>query len=221
MCAQYEMTFSAEILAKKLHAQTSAPQTLMGRIFPYSRALVLIRREGTTLLEPMMYNLIPAWSLEKKTKFATYNARVETIDQKPSFKKTLGRYHCIVPMTSFFESVREKRFAGNIVKFSSPEPLMAAGLYDIWTNKQTGEILESFAIITKEPPAFVADAGHDRCPVFLKGDAVNQWLTPSSRNPKQWKEFLLKTDIDQSITAEIDRPLKNFTQVRKLNDSTL
>lgn len=98
MCAQYEMTLSAEILAKKLHAQILAPVTLTGRIFPYSRALILIRREGTTLLEPMMYNLIPAWSPEKKTKFATYNARVETIDQKPSFKKALGRYHCLVPM---------------------------------------------------------------------------------------------------------------------------
>lgn len=221
MCAQYEMILSAQELAQKLHVQTSVPVAMTGRIFPYSQALVLIRRDGKTLLEPMMYNLIPAWSPEKKTKFATYNARVETIDQKPSFKKSLGRYHCIVPMTSFFESVREKRFAGNIIKFSSPEPLMAAGIYDIWTDKQTGEILESFAIITNEPPAFVAEAGHDRCPIFLKGEAINQWLTPSSRTTKQWKEFLLKTEINQTLTAEVDRPLKNFTQEQKLNDPTL
>lgn len=215
MCAQFEVNISADKLAKRFGVQVPEGLEFSERIFPYTNAPVIIRKEDNDLIESMMFNLTPHWSKERKNKFATYNARVETIDEKPSFKKVFGKYHCIVPMTGFYESVREKRFAGNIIKFSSDEILTAAGIYDIWTDKKTGEILESFSIITTEPPKFVDEAGHDRCPIFLKGDAVTKWLNPSSLNQKQWKDLLLGTKIDVSLTVQVDRPLKNFKPDQK------
>lgn len=215
MCAQFEVNITADQFAKRFGVPVPEGLEFSRRVFPYTMAPVVFRKEEQKLIELMMFNLTPHWSKEKKNKFATYNARVETIDDKPSFKKAFGKYHCIVPMTGFYESVHEKQYAGHIIKFSSEEILMAAGIFDIWVDKKSGEVLESFSIITKEPPPFIEEAGHDRCPIFLKEDIASQWLRPELYKAKQWKELLLSIEIDVALTVAIDRPLKNFKAVQK------
>jgi putative SOS response-associated peptidase YedK len=79
---------------------------------------------------------------------------------------------------------------------------------DLRENKETGEIIESFAIITDSPPKFIEDSGHDRCPVFLKSDFYSRWLDTSSTNAEKSLELLNVGRRAIDFKVEIDRPLK-------------
>jgi putative SOS response-associated peptidase YedK len=50
--------------------------------------------------------------------------------------------------------------------------------------------LLSFSMITDEPPAEVAAAGHDRCPVVLKESNVRAWLSAPGGSPAYYDGFL-------------------------------
>ena len=51
-------------------------------------------------------------------------------------------------------------------------------------------MLNSFALITDDPPAEVAAAGHNRCPINLTRDAAEKWLTPQGRTQTELLQVL-------------------------------
>jgi putative SOS response-associated peptidase YedK len=168
-------------------------------ITPHRLAPVLIIEEDKVVISPMKFSLLPSWSKEPKVKFATHNARLETLAEKPTWRGPLKDKHCIILMTDFIEPIYTGNLAGNMVAFGVGEKdyLFAAGIWDEWVNKETGEITRSFSIITTEPPEFVKNTGHDRCPVFLtltdglawlkergKGAELTDWLGSKNNEPK-------------------------------------
>jgi putative SOS response-associated peptidase YedK len=52
-----------------------------------------------------------------------------------------------------------------------------AGLYDVWTDKETGKEIRSYTIITTTPNAIVGQY-HDRMPVILERADEEEWLNP-------------------------------------------
>lgn len=56
-----------------------------------------------------------------------------------------------------------------------------ACLWSRWTARGEKDLL-SFAIITDDPPPEIAEAAHDRCPVPIKPEHLDAWLTPDARN---------------------------------------
>ncbi len=157
-------------------------------IFPHQKAIVICKNS----IEEMNFSLIPEWSKERKPKFATYNARIESILEKPNWKNSFLKHHCIVPISTFREPVYEGTMAGNIVEFSSDETLLAAGIYNNWVDKSTGEIVPSFAIITKSPYPFIQKVGHDRSPLFLDSKKAKEWLFNASQSTDELKKYLEK-----------------------------
>lgn len=162
-------------------------------------------------LKTMNFSLVPSWSKTPKVKFATHNARLDTILEKPTWRGPFVKKHCLVPITEFVESITEigKPLAGNMVRFRerSGDLIVAAGIYDEWVNNETGEVLESFAILTTEPPPFVFDVGHDRCPVFIKKEHYKDWLHYTG-DGKGALELLSSAHREITFEVEIDRPLK-------------
>lgn len=176
------------------------------RIVPYTKAPV-VTQKGFRM---MNFSLIPSWSKEKKPKFATHNARLESITEKATWKKPFQSKHCLVPLTTFIEPIYENEMAGNMVQFNSPDGhiMVAAGIYDEWINKETGEVVESFAIITSEPPEFVKTIGHDRCPFFINESVFKDWLETKQQNPSEVMQLLKNAKITPPLTVAVDRPLK-------------
>lgn len=76
-------------------------------------------------------------------------------------------------------------------------------------NKETGEIIHSFAIITHDPPKYVADIGHDRCPVFVKPGAFKEWLDVKPDKSETFKAFLETNQAFPEFEATKFRELKN------------
>jgi len=75
----------------------------------------------------------------------------------------------------------------NVVLEFRPRPtqdMLVACVYSHWTPPEGSDEpdLWSFAAITDDPPAEVAEAGHDRCIVQLRDENVRAWLTPQGRS---------------------------------------
>ena len=217
MCAQYILNCWASELAQKYSVPIQEDSKVEFRALPYSPAIVVVENQ-TRQFQKMKFSLVPAWSEVPKLKFATHNARIETILQKPTWKQAILSQHCLIPMSEFVESVVENKYAGNMVKFSGTQGalLTAAGLWDRWTDPDTQEVLHSFTIITDEPSDFIRDVGHDRSPLFLKEEAFSNWLQPSKQAADtNWVEFLKHNRYHPELKVEIDRPLKAGWEKRK------
>ncbi len=186
-------------------------------IVPHRKAPVIIANNPKPKITEMRFSLLPHWSKEPKVKFATHNARLETIDEKPTWKTVFLNNHCLVPLTDFIEPIYSGEFAGNMVAFSksSGDVMYAAGVFDEWVNKETGEIIPSFSIITYDPPPFVADTGHDRCPVFLTEDDGIAWINNAGGKAKDLKEFLFENRITPELSASKFRAMKPGWEKRK------
>ena len=203
MCAQFTMKKSIHELEKLFGLPVVEELEHADRSLPHSRSVV-VTSEGITV---MSFSLTPSWSPEPKVKYATYNARLETVAEKSTWKTPFLKYHCFVPMDAFIEPIYEGELGGHMVRFESEDLMYAAGIYDTWINKATGELFESFAIITSDPSPFVKSIGHDRQPVFLDLDAAKTWNSLKG-TAQELRQFLIDHSLTPSLRTAIDRPLK-------------
>lgn len=185
-------------------------------IVPHRPAPVIVADSQQVVMRPMRFSLIPRWSKDLKPKFATHNARVESIAEKPTWREAFQKRHCIVPLTHFIEPIYAGTDAGFMVAFHDRkgEWLNAAGIWEEWSDKESGEVVESFAIITGEPPPFIAQAGHDRCPIFLEDAAAKDWLRLTDR-PQAMLSFLDEYRSDLAFFADRHRPMRPGWEKRR------
>lgn len=189
MCSQYTQKFN-DIEQFCIDKDFDLPKEVSRYseyVFPHKPAVVIEKGKKTV----MSYSLVPSWSKERKPKFATYNARIESIIEKPTWKTSFVSNHCIVPMSSFIEPIYAGEFGGYMVGFSSDDPMYAAGISNLWIDKETGEKIPTFAMIMKEPYKFVEQIGHDRSPVLLSAAASKEWLASEGEDPELLRDFLL------------------------------
>jgi len=210
MCAQYLIRAKLIEFAKKYGLIIGDDdQTFDERVVPYKLGPVVISDGKHNILKIMRFSLLPSWSKEPKVKFATHNARIETVAEKPTWKTPFKSRRCIIPISRFIEPIYINELAGNMVQFYPKDGsiLSAAGIWDEWVDKKTGEVIDSFSIITDEPPEFIAKTGHDRCPVFLKEEAFAEWLDPKEKDPEELLKLLKSKNAVLDLTVEKDRPM--------------
>ena len=73
-------------------------------VAPTQDAAVVLAEDATTRrLALKKWGLIPAWSKEGKASYATFNARAESVREKPSYAQPFAKRRCIVPADGFYE----------------------------------------------------------------------------------------------------------------------
>lgn len=130
-------------------------------------------------LEMAAWDLRPAWRTKEKSPAPQFNARLETVAEKPLFRNAFTARRAIVPMTGYFEWTGPKGDKQPHYIHAGGELLSAAGLYEVRKVDEQWQI--STLIITRTG---VDSAGevHDRMPVFLTPDVWDEWLTPDKIN---------------------------------------
>ena len=156
-------------------------------------ALIVLGAKGRRRLTAGLWSLMPPWAenLEHANKVSTFNAKAETLIQKPTFKNAFLKRRCIVPAEAFYEWVgpKGKKQPLNIAKRAG-EFLSMAGLYSSWrpTGSQ-GRPIPTFTIVTTTPNQWRARI-HDRMPVMLQDDEVDSWLDPALSDPGRLTRLL-------------------------------
>jgi putative SOS response-associated peptidase YedK len=153
------------------------------RIYPHYYAPVMIAVEGKRVVRPMRYLLRPAGFPESfdRTHKGAFNARRNNLDK--FWRKQFTHTHCVVAAELFYEWVERPDGAGGVrkqeIEFDprGMDTMLAAGIWSRWHGRD-GEYLDSFALVTDEPPPEVAAAGHDRCIIPLRQENVDEWLNP-------------------------------------------
>jgi putative SOS response-associated peptidase YedK len=140
---------------------------------------VVTEQDGKRDFVRMRWGLVPRWWSKplKELRAATFNARAETVETKPFFRDAFKRTRCLIPMSGYYEwqnmpSGKQPWY------FTAHEgsTLTAAGLWDEWKNRETGEPMRSCAMIITEPNGFAAQI-HDRMPAFLTEAQFAPWLS--------------------------------------------
>lgn len=100
------------------------------------------------------FGLVPRWCRDAAHAATvgrgTYNARCETVQEKPSFRSAWReRRFALVPMLNYFEPCWESgRAVRWRVEAADGQPLLAAALHEHWLQPDTGEPVHSFSLLT-------------------------------------------------------------------------
>ena len=127
--------------------------------------------------------MIPSWTASEEKantlRYQTFNARAETITQKPSFRKPIQSNRCLVIASGFYEwQHRPEGKIPHYVYLKDHKIFSFAGIYDVWTNHMTGEISFTFSIITTRANSMMEKIHNSkkRMPVIINPAQESTWL---------------------------------------------
>lgn len=145
--------------------------------------VVVIGERGDRELRVMRWGLTPRWQRKPgESGSPLFNARSETVADKPAFRKLVRSQRCLVPANGFYEW--ERSGGRKLPHYFTviDEPLFAlAGLYDE-TIDQEGKAVEAYTILTTRPNPLV-ERFHNRMPVVLRRQDEAIWLDPDLDEP--------------------------------------
>ncbi|NOU60750.1 SOS response-associated peptidase [Marinifilum caeruleilacunae] len=170
------------------------------------------------------WGLIPDWVKDEKQatelRRKTINARGESIFEKPSFRKSAQHHRCVISVDGFYEHHHKngKTFPYFIQK-ENKEPMTLAGLWSNWINKQTGEILKTFTIVTVKANPFMAEIHNNpklkesRMPLLLTDEKADEWLRSTHDVTDASRIKQLMTPSKDHLIAHTVRPLRGKNSV--------
>ncbi len=123
----------------------------------------------------MRWGLIPAWSKTPQIKYATYNARAESLASKPAYRSAWKHcQRCLIPAQGYYEWQTEGgKKQPSYIRAANDAPLMFAGLWDQYDDGE--QPIRSCTIITC--PATTATAAlHPRMPLIIGLNNAECWL---------------------------------------------
>lgn len=152
MCSNFEAINPEQAAWVKQHFQCELPtETWRQDIYPTYAAPFIWLHEGQLRCDLAQFGLVPYWA-ENKKKFGlkTYNARSETVADKPSYRNAWKRRQFgLAVMQSFYEP---NYISGKAVRWrikrSDETPLAVASIWERFVDTSTGEILFSFSMLT-------------------------------------------------------------------------
>lgn len=198
MCNRYISPDEAEI-ERFWHIGRHNPWRGQTEIYP--RALGPFIRSAQDAAEHELELVVGQWSLipwfaeTAKLTYSTDNARFEEIASKASFKQSwLQGRRCIIPAWSFDEPCWETgRNVWWRFRRADGEPWGLAGLWNAWADKETGEVIQSYTMLTinadhhplmsrmhKPDPKLPAHAQDKRSVAAIDLADVDQWLFGSN-----------------------------------------
>src|SRR5688572_4490399 len=175
MCSQFQSSVSK----RDIRPTEEAPVVLFDPV-----AATVLGTAAVPVDLNLKWGLIPHWAKDPSIGRQLFNARVETLAEKPSFRKPLKSSRCVVPAQAYYEwrSVPDADPKSRKVRLrvaqESGRPFLFAGLHDAWTAPD-GKVIRSFTIVTTQ--AFPAIRPiHDRMPLLIEPEDEAAWLDPTS-----------------------------------------
>ncbi len=196
MCTRY-ITPDQAAIERHWHIGRNNPfrwpktEVFPSRPGPFIRAATGDTAEGAHELVIDQWGLIPWFAKSPKLTYSTCNARSEEMANKASFKHSWARgQRCIIPAESFDEPNWEtgKNVWWRFMR-ADGQPWGLAGLWNTWTDQETGEIVESYTMLTinadahplmrrmhKPDPKLGPDQQDKRSVIPIESQGIERWL---------------------------------------------
>jgi putative SOS response-associated peptidase YedK len=154
MCGRFTASFEFREIKLLLNLQRDIP--LFARrynIAPSQEIPVTLQNDGVNELKPMKWGLIPSWAPDPSIGNNMINARVETITERPSYRRLIESKRCLIPADGFYEWRREGNSKVPVWFHLKKNSRSRSLVFGICGGMSIGEILHSFTIITTVPNA--------------------------------------------------------------------
>ena len=190
MCGRYVITNPVSKTKKIVKSAIQIEDYENYNAHPYQKLPVIKKYTNGNTLENLTWGIVPSWSKKKDFKPLT-NARLETIDEKISFKKLIRISRCIAIADGFYEWKREDK--NKTPFYFQREDKKLIYFAAIFENNQ-------FCLITEQAQSNISEI-HHRQPVILNENDINKYLNLELSG--------------SSILNECKKPSLNFYEISK------
>ena len=198
MCGRYVVTNAVTKTNKMVKSAIQVEDSENYNAHPYQILPVIKKYKNGNTLENLKWGIIPSWAKKKDFK-ALINARLETIDEKISFKKLIKLYRCVVVADGFYEWKRDEKVKTPYYFLREDKKNMyMAGIYEN----------DKFCLITEKASENIS-AIHHRQPVILNEADVNRYLNLELSGSNFLNECKKTKLFFHEISKDVNKPNNN------------
>jgi putative SOS response-associated peptidase YedK len=200
MCGRYASSRRPEDLIEEFEvvsSQVATPLEPAYNVAPTDEVYVVLERPAKQdrpqqrQLRTLRWGLVPSWAKDISIGSRLINARMETVAEKPSFKRAFAKRRCLIPADGYYEWFPTSQTAKNGKPIKQPfyihprddGTLAMAGLYEIWRDPASPDDDPAFrwtcTIITTTAEDSLGRI-HDRMPLMVPVSAWDEWLDPET-----------------------------------------
>jgi len=210
MCYYTSVKTTASQLVADLNATFERADEFTGIVrangFSHPGLPTLTMSETGRTLDLYTWGLIPHWVKDwesaVKLRKQTLNCVSEEVFEKPSFRDSIMKRRCIIPVTGFFEwkHVGKSKLPYYIHPKGQPY-FYLMGLYNFWTNPATHDEMATFTILTGAANDLMTDIHNSkkRQPLMIDRQNIDAWL--SNDLPKSSVQELMHPCDDREMAA--------------------
>tara|TARA_B100000767_G_C19589487_1_gene460804 strand:- start:26 stop:655 length:630 start_codon:yes stop_codon:yes gene_type:complete len=198
MCGRYVITNSV-IKAEKLIKSAIQVENIENyNAHPSEKLPVIKKYKNGNTLENLKWGLVPNWAKEKDFQ-PLINARLETVDEKVSFKRLIKEYRCVLVADGYYEWKKtEKEKKPHYFLREDKKTIFIAGIYE---NNE-------FCLLTEEAKEDIKEI-HHRQPVILNKADVNRYLNLELSGSSFLKERTKPDLIFYEVAKNVNNPKNN------------
>ena len=207
MCGRFVVTNPVAKTKKIVKTAIKVEDTENYNARPYQQLPVIKKYTNGNTLELLKWGITPSWSKQKDFK-PLINARLETIDEKISFKKHIKLHRCVAVADGFYEWKRDGKTKTPFYFLRDDKKMMfIAGIFE---NNQ-------FCLITEQAAENVNEI-HHRQPVILNEKDINNYLNLQI-DGSNFLKGVNKPKIEfYEISKEVNKPTNNnISLIQKIN----
>jgi putative SOS response-associated peptidase YedK len=207
MCGRYAASQRPEDLVEEFEVVAQPDQVLPPsyNVAPTNPVYAVLERaprggeadaEPVRQLRTVQWGLVPSWAKDRSIGSRLINARMETVADKPAFRRAFAKRRCLLPADGYFEWYGEKRGKKQpfFIRPDDGGVLAMAGLYELWRDPAAQDDDDAWlwtcTVLTTSAPD---DLGriHDRMPLRVERDRYGAWLDPSVEDADELQSLLV------------------------------
>lgn len=162
-------------------------------------------------LRVLRWGLVPVWAKDPSIGSRMINARLETVAEKPAFKRAFASRRCLLPADGYFEWMpiegEKKKKQPFYIHPEDDGVLAMAGLYEFWKDPTRADDdpqkwLVTCTVITTQAED---DLGHihDRMPMMIERERWAEWLDPKLTDIEQASRLLVPADAGRLVAYPV------------------
>ena len=186
MCFNISIVNSKDTIEKQLNAEFDIGSSFIPQqhISAFTNPLIpIITSENRNNIQLYHWGLIPAWVKDRKQaneiRKLTYNAKSETITEKPSFRSSIKNKKCLIIADGFYEW--QSTSTGKVCHYITHpqnEVFTFGGIWSDWLDKSTGELINSVSIMTQKANQMMEKIHNikKRQPIIIHRENRKKWF---------------------------------------------
>ena len=207
MCGRYAASRNPDDLVEEFETVETPEQALPPsyNVAPTQDVYAVVERPprgepeaaAVRALRVVRWGLVPSWAKDPSIGNRMINARMETVADKPAFRRAFAKRRCLLPADGYFEWYGQTKGKKQpfFIRPQDGGMLAMAGLYELWKDPSAADGVDdpwlwTCTVLTTSAPD---DLGriHDRMPLLVERDRYAQWLDPTRDDPEELTSLLV------------------------------